>query len=77
MPYFDWSFDAPTTAYRGDERKSFWISATVRVMVKVEWGSATEILDQIADSVAAQHVTGMILTLSFLFASMPRVYKVV
>jgi len=34
VPNFDWSFDAPTTAYLCDERKSFCISATVRVMVK-------------------------------------------
>jgi len=36
VPYFDWSFDAPTTAYLGEERKSFCISATVRDMVEVE-----------------------------------------
>jgi hypothetical protein len=48
VPYFDWSFDAPTTAYRGDERKSFCISAIVRVMVKVESERATEGLDQTA-----------------------------
>jgi hypothetical protein len=33
VPYFDWSFDAPTTANRGEERKSFCICTTVRVMV--------------------------------------------
>ena len=33
VPYFDWSFDAPTTANRGEERKSFCICATVRVML--------------------------------------------
>ncbi len=52
VPYFDWSFDAPTTAYRGDERKSFCISATVRVMKVEYFGRATEGLDQISDSVA-------------------------
>ena len=45
VPYFDWFFDAPMTAYRADEKKSFCISATVRVMVKVECGRATEGLD--------------------------------
>jgi hypothetical protein len=35
LPYFDWSLDAPTTAYRGEERKNFWISVTVRDMVDV------------------------------------------
>jgi hypothetical protein len=35
LPYFDWSLDAPTTAYRGEERKNFWISVAVRDMVDV------------------------------------------
>ncbi len=34
VPNFDWSFDAPTTAYRGDDKKYFCIFATVRVMTK-------------------------------------------
>lgn len=33
VPYLLWSFDAPTTAYAGADRKSFWISATTGMAV--------------------------------------------